>query len=507
MKIKLPNTVLFNRSLTEDNRHWQVYAFRLVMLGVILFFLFQIVMLSRFSIMMTAVGRNFFMTTAIINLVFITLFGISLFSTAITEEKEVDSLGLLLMTGISSFSLLFSKNFSKMLTGMMLIITQFPFTILAITIGGISLNQIIAVYITLLCYTFFVANIALFASVISKKSSIAAAVSLALLVLWNVLFPLYDSTRFLSPFYRCYEITRTVFSGQVFSMHEIFILSTGFIFFAISWLIFNNFSRSSSIINISFPKSIRKQTAKFGIFRAGRPWKSPIIWKDFYFVSGGFKGYLAYILLSLFIFCIFLCFHYHSWRNFPDSQDIMEMFTAISVIILGIQLTFLGSSLFSSEVRSGTHSTIMMLPMSLKQIAYRKILGGSLMLLPMVILFFISYFSSSYNPLPNTLSKWSIFISNIMYGTALVLAYLHLATIFSLYVRYGAFAIAALVLLLIQIILLVPLSLFSFSFGFFGGYHDIMQMIYYIIGMAIYLFIIFFGHRRIGKRLVELAGQ
>jgi ABC-type transport system involved in multi-copper enzyme maturation permease subunit len=157
MKLKPINLSLFHRSLVSDNRQWQGYAFRFVMLIIIGFILTQIVAMSQYR-NASAIGKDFFQAVMVGNVVFVTLLAITLFSTAITEEKDNSSLGLLLMTGISTISLLMSKSFSKLLIAIMLILMQFPFTLLAITLGGVGFTQIFHAYITLICYTILVST-------------------------------------------------------------------------------------------------------------------------------------------------------------------------------------------------------------------------------------------------------------------------------------------------------------------------------------------------------------
>ena len=515
MKIRLPNTALFVRSLAVDNRHWQGYVFRLIMLAVIILCLVQITAISTVSAMFSAVGLYFFQSIAHINLVFIALFGISLFSTAITEEKEIDSLGLLLMTGIGSFSMLISKSSSKVLVAMMLIIAQIPFTLLAITLGGIGMHQILCAYITILCYTFAVANIALFSSVIAPRSSLAAAFTFVMLSILSILTLFWDNTQFLSPFIRINEIMKTGFSTSAFTANEIINLIIGGLFFIISLIIFNYFSRTSTgslLLKISKTNKISKnRKSKWKIFQAGRAWRKAIIWKDFYFNAGGFAGYGAFIFMTIMLLCLFIWLFHNGRDRLPRLKDIGEMMTLIGFVILLIQGIFLSSSLFSKEVWEKTHSSLMLLPMTVRQMAYRKIAGGLLMTVPMLLIILIGFIMRGKNPFPGTLSAFSVFSANIMYYFTLAICYYHLVVYFSIYARYGAFAIAGGVLLFIQLVLLLPMTLLPFlsmrGSSFLGFNYELMQMIRDVISMMIYLFLIFILHRKIGKRLTVLAGS
>lgn len=102
-----------------------------------------------------APGLRFFQYLVTLNGCLIGLAGIGFFSSAITEEKEEGTLGLMQMTGISPLGILFGKLVSRLLQASLLIIIQIPFTLLAITLGGITLPQILATYSTLLCSCFW----------------------------------------------------------------------------------------------------------------------------------------------------------------------------------------------------------------------------------------------------------------------------------------------------------------------------------------------------------------
>ena len=196
----LPNTALFMRTLTIDNRHWQNYLIRFIMLVLIGFSLIQYLFTAVLNAQMTAPGLGFFTFISFLNLFFITILGVTLFASAITEEKEVDSLNLLLMTGLTPFTMLLSKSTSKLIIALMLIVAQLPFSILSVTLGGISTLQVIAVYITLFAYTFLVCNLALFFSVICKRTYKATTFTFVVFIVFHILSAIFPIFAVCSPF-------------------------------------------------------------------------------------------------------------------------------------------------------------------------------------------------------------------------------------------------------------------------------------------------------------------
>ena len=97
-----------------------------------------------------------------LDVTFMTLLGIGFFSTAITEEKEEDTLGLMLMAGISPLGILAGKTGGRLWQALLLVIVQYPFMLLAVTMGGVSGAQVWAVTVALLAYMVLLAGFGLF---------------------------------------------------------------------------------------------------------------------------------------------------------------------------------------------------------------------------------------------------------------------------------------------------------------------------------------------------------
>ncbi|MEQ9070619.1 MAG: ABC transporter permease, partial [Gimesia chilikensis] len=135
---------LFHRALAVDFRLMRTHLFRFLFAILILFCLFSAQMSSS---MMGAAGLALFGQIVYLNFVFILIAGISFFATAITEEKEEETIGLLLMAGVNPVSLLLGKMLPRLIAALLLLSIQFPFTLLAITLGGVMFSQVLAAYI------------------------------------------------------------------------------------------------------------------------------------------------------------------------------------------------------------------------------------------------------------------------------------------------------------------------------------------------------------------------
>ena len=132
---------LFNRALCVDFRLRRTHLFRFLFAVIILFCLIS-AQLTRWTI--GAPGLVLFAQIIYLNFVFILMSSISLFATAITEEKEEQTIGLLLMAGVNPVSLLLGKSLPRLISALLLLSIQFPFTLLAITLGGVTFSQVIA---------------------------------------------------------------------------------------------------------------------------------------------------------------------------------------------------------------------------------------------------------------------------------------------------------------------------------------------------------------------------
>ena len=260
-----PLLALFIRSLREDSRLKFTYLSRTGLVLVILLFLYSTQATMGW---MNAPGLRFFGTIVAVDLCFVILAGVSYFSSAISEEKEEMTLGLLRMTNLNPLSILLGKSTSRLCTALLLFVAQIPFTMLAITLGGISLRQIGAAFLVIGAFLVFVSNLALFYSVICRRTSGAAILTGLSLLLFFIFHPLAiwfgqlpirmewldpanGFTQILnragryveaaSPFGRIGKILTTGFAGRVVTPQVLSNLGVGLLFFLLAWLAFEKF--------------------------------------------------------------------------------------------------------------------------------------------------------------------------------------------------------------------------------------------------------------------------
>ena len=175
---------LVERSLRVDIRMTRTHLVRLLFACIILFLMWQTHDRITWS---QAPGREFFLSICYLNFGLLNLAAMSFFSTAITEEKEEMTLGLLKMAGISPIGILLGKTSPRLIVAIMLLSVQLPFTFLAITLGGVLTNQILAAYLSLLAFAVMLSGLGGFLSTVCRRSNVSAALTAAALAVLALL--------------------------------------------------------------------------------------------------------------------------------------------------------------------------------------------------------------------------------------------------------------------------------------------------------------------------------
>ena len=161
---------LLERSLRVDSRAWTAHLARA---GLMLAIYLEVWQVQATAFAFGAPGLRFFQSIVFLNLLFMTLLGVGFFSTAITEEKEEDTLGLMQMAGINPLGILLGKAGGRLLQALLLIAVQYPFTLLSITLGGVADAQVRAAYVGLVAFMLWLAGWGLFCSTVSRNSRAA----------------------------------------------------------------------------------------------------------------------------------------------------------------------------------------------------------------------------------------------------------------------------------------------------------------------------------------------
>jgi hypothetical protein len=420
---------LFIRSVREDSRARLPPLLRIALVVIILLILWAN---QRSFAYQSAPGREFFAMVMVLNLSFIALASLSIFPSAIAEEKEDDTLALLRMTNLSALSILFGKSTTRLLA------VQVPFTLLAITLGGVALKQVWGAYALLGATTFFLCNLALVASVYCRTTMRAGFLTATLAgALYGLLpFVAVVTTRMAGggpfnftpvtvwdhiakasveghPMFALFSIVEPRMMGgltvSIAMPHLVLHLAGGVICFIIAWLIFDRYSTK--------PEELRRRTP--GV-KGGRPrrwsrvtraWcRRPVAWKEFFFTIGGTSGLIVRLALCGAIFAT--VYGFAMWENnermtrygpgyWPDNgqaermwRDITGAVMVIAGMCAGLEVLLLVGRLFGTEHRRQTLASLVALPWSVGKLIRQKVLGALPILAPWLILATVAFLIS-----------------------------------------------------------------------------------------------------------------
>ena len=444
---------LFNWSLRSDVRSIYPHIVRACFAG---FMLLSIASAYAGSLTGVGPGLKFFQSICFLNTLLIAVSGISYFVSAVTEEKDSGTLALLRLAGVTPLAIVLSKSTSRYLSAVMLLAIQLPFTFLAITLGGVTWQQIIAAYLALAAWMWLVANLALFCSVRCRTSGRAATLAAALLLVFlsgpallstasasltalNVDIPplkefFNSSSLWLQDIsvYRRLDMLLSA-SGPHSLMNKQFSWSflAGGVLFLLSVIFFNRYAHPAD-------DNAHGRSAAVRRFTVGRCWSYAIIWKDFLFFTGGrtffFVKLLGYGLLIA-GFCVFHMLDHPTSQVWIPQDMVWICFVTLVAFMTLEMLLFASGSLFT-EVRQTTLATLVMLPVSTGRLLLQKAAACLLALVP--VLSWMVFVTIMF---PQTIAAN---ISGTMVVTVVfeVMLCVHLTILLSLYTRWAALPLA-----------------------------------------------------------------
>jgi hypothetical protein len=510
---------LMTRSLRSDERQLRTHLFRfafvLVTYGIVAF-------MHSYGFIFGAPGLLIFTSLQTLNLWCILLAAVSYFATTITEEKEEMTLGLLKMAGVSPVALLLGKTAPRLTTAAVLLTAQLPFILLTITLGGVSLHQVLAAYVSLIAFLILVACLAQFFSVVSLRSRGAAFRTGLVLALYflgpavaresmNALVEYgkigkeswlftttvrgsewIDST---SIFGRIGTILRTGFAEGMISHQVVTNLVGGLIFFVFSWLVFDRCTRNEQQAGPARGFWQWRIGGK-GILGAGRAWRLAEVWKTFNFTAGGKSMILAKFVLYGALIWLLAYINYIDSNRRIDWDELGQVMMGVMLAAIMIENMVNASRIFHSEIKWNTLSSITILPHSIASLAYSKVAGCCLALIPAITYFVLGYLldpQSFYEAVDDMLSE-----PGFWYAFSLYTLLVHLIAVLSLYVKWGVLPLS-----LGIIVIVYMLSIALMFMGSIGGNQESML----VVPAICFIIASFMGHVLIHSRLKTLAAR
>ncbi len=446
---------LFNWSLKMDSKSIYPHIIRAVF-SFIMFFSISVAFMDAFGTSRT--GLRFFETICYLNVLLITVSGVSYFVTAVTEEKDAGTFALMRLAGMTALSITLGKSTSRLVSSLMLLVIQLPFTFLAITLGGVLWQQIIASYIALAAWMVLVANLALFCSVRCATSGRAAGMAGTILVLMFVLPSLIINGLTALPagyvprgisdtlnripaaletiniFARLRLLLQTdspvIFFGPQFWISLVIAVTL----FAISTLALDFWSAPVEAGGPSENPAIRR-------WSVGRVWPMAVMWKEFVFFTGGRSFFVAKLIGGGILFAGFIVLQ---GKNGDNSLYILHGDYAWAAFLtfagfLALEVLLYSSGCLFYEIRQSTQSTLAAIPLSGVRILLEKA-GGCLMALIPVMLWLGVTALSGYEGIARECSTTMVISFLIVLGFSS-----HIAVILSLYTRWAALPLTVLI--------------------------------------------------------------
>ncbi len=521
-----PLLALFVRSLREDTHGKGTYWTRGALGGFILLVLAGFALTNVWT---GAPGRNFFIGIVILQMISISFIGLSYFSSAIAEEKEEQTLGLLRMTDLNPLSILLGKSTSRLCGALLLLAAQFPFTVFAVTLGGVSLDQIVATYCTLAAYTFLLCNVALLGSVLARHTPGAAAFCMLVIGLlfgagpllglllnflpqtrWSAAFgsaagSLWEAT----PIARLIEVFGTGFAGPPAGWQVTSNLVVGVGCFLVAWAVFDrSCDRTSAEAVASGP--IPRPAVGVRLGRPPRPAIDALVWKDYHFLCGGRLGTIVRVFGYGGALLAAIIESRQSSNSGPGG--FMIGFYYIVPFVFSLDVAAMASRLVRTEIRDQTLSALAALPLTMRQLVQRKVqacliagVPGALSMVAGVLLFLLTN-SASFG------IGRSLTIVQALSGWVNVVLLAYVVAWLSLFMKRGALPVGFVVtqaghtLISIVCMALTALIGFGFSAGFAPNMMSVMSL-GPLVGCIASLVVAYILHRKIPGRLELLAGE
>ena len=536
--MRFPMLVFFARALREQTRSVITYVLRAFFVCILLFSLL-VAYLTQFTT--NAPGLIFLTGILFTNLIISSFLGLVYFATAITEEKEEMTLGLLQMSGLNPVSILLGKSTSRLFAVVLLLLVQVPLAVLAVTLGGVSLLQVWAAYLTTVAYIFFLCNLGLLFSVLSsggRRATARTALSLFIFLIipkpcLGLIALLVDAGHLAdeglihtfvggfcislmktSPFTQMVFILSTGFSSSPISYQVVASVMWGILFFVVSWVVFDSRTREQKVAapDRGIPTRERKVLRRFG---AGRTWLRALVWKDFHFLAGG-KARLTAKTLSFALVLVGCGIAYYAISiriegRTPPFGELKRTAAWCVLVTVGIVTLFeagvFASRFLGQEIKWKTLSSTVLLPMSMSRLVGMKSLGVFINFLPNIAFLLIGccLVPDTIADVMSTGFSNPEIVAGALYVVVCYAFFIYLTTLLSLYTKWGAFALAFVISLFMQYFIFCAISMLVVIFKITTGSMN-LEIIFLILGVITAALCVA-SHRCILVRLEKVAGQ
>ena len=491
-------TALFAWTLRMDARYVYPHMVR-ASVALIVLFLLSMAAIDAFGTSRT--GLIFFELVCQMNVVLTAAAGVSYFVTAVSEEKDAGTFALLQLAGVTPLAITLGKSTSRLVSSLMLMVSQVPFTFLAVTLGGIRWQQVLAAWLCLAAWMILVANMALLCSARSTTSGRAAAAAGIVLVIWfgmpsvlrttlaavpviwisagvrGTLLGLCNLMELVSPWIQLDELLNrwedaTVLGGQFWSS-----LLVACVCFSVSTLRLTAWTRPTEDgVSGEVDRGVRRR------WPVSRCWRLPLAWRDFHFFAGGRSFFAARWIGWLLVYGMFVGvqrMELGRWQA-TFSGEYGWQLVLLLCGALSVECLLLATGSLHSEVRQMTQSSLAMLPFSPTRIFLEKAAGCGLSVLP----------TASWVGIAALLTGERLWIylewDAVLAWLLMLMFSTHVAALTSLYTRWAALPITLMVSFVAFFVIAGPMLLIPSTVGTLTRTHNIESSL--LLAWAITIF-------------------
>ncbi|MCA9094496.1 MAG: hypothetical protein KDA68_13485, partial [Planctomycetaceae bacterium] len=309
-------------------------------------------------------------------------------------------------------------------------VLQLPMILWSVTLGGVTLHQVFAMFLTLISTLFLIGSLALFSAVIAPGS-----LSATILCYFLLLVPIFahigmnwtsdaieggilvfsgssnlngicsQGMEFLetaSPYHRLNSILVTGYADRLINLQVITCLSAGLTLFVVSVLVFDRFTRTiepASMATDGFWRFFRSTKLER---KSERCWDNPYIWREFEFRKQGVRGLAVSAVGSIglnwfFLFCLPFVLKEVGYTDFYI-RDMAESITGTWSWVFSVATCLVSplvvATVLVGELRQQTFGTLFLVARKPESILFGLITGRLLLLLHLLIWLIVGFVGS-----------------------------------------------------------------------------------------------------------------
>jgi hypothetical protein len=230
----------------------------------------------------------------------------------------------------------------------------------------------------------------------------------------------------------------TGFNESVWSTQAISNLIVGIACYPLSWSLFSFTSRDPTTEATS-RGLVTKNARQIRWLNAGRPWASPLMWKDFYFSAGGIAAVVVRFAMYIALYFVSSAIITMMVGPIPVQMEKNRTgcFLFLAIMVMSIDAGLLISRSLHDEIRGKTWTSLVLLPASTGEILIAKLMGSFLCWLPGPVSLYLGIAFLPYggdvvgDAMEHQPEIWVWLFANMILVP-------HAAAVFSTFVRWGA---------------------------------------------------------------------